>query len=233
MSADEMVFLGRVTLILSFLVYIFLSATRLSSRLPNVKITLAPIAGFYFFAYPYTGPNHTASYLVDFREQAWPTTIALWGSYIDPKCAAGLGPARAHACMLSAYSFPFISAPSFAIEAQTDIVQLEAHNSLPNGNHASRVNSPQESAYERAWSANMTRALAPLLDVRVPDTGAFNPACFIHGDFTADAPRIGGVDFITAFSRFYHRGGQHAAAPQDYKLADSCGIECNPTCVSP
>ncbi len=43
----------------------------LASLYPNARVVAVPIAGFYFFAYPYKGPNHTSSTLVDFREEAW------------------------------------------------------------------------------------------------------------------------------------------------------------------
>jgi hypothetical protein len=49
-------------------------------RLGFSQVVGAPIAGFYFFANPYTGPDHTdpAAGLSDFRETAWSSYWALW-----------------------------------------------------------------------------------------------------------------------------------------------------------
>ena len=108
----------------------WINANYLQSRLPTARIVAAPIAGFYSFAFPYDGPNHTATGLVDFREAAWPGIVALWDAYIDPACARGLG-ARSYACMLSNYSRPYVTLESFVAEAQTDQVQLTSHDWVP------------------------------------------------------------------------------------------------------
>lgn len=178
------------------------------------RVTVAPIAGMYFFAYPYDSVNHTESTLVDFREAAWPNNTALWGSYIDGACAAGLG-ARSYACMLSNYSFPFIKASAFITEAQTDQVQLEAHDWLPGPDHQDAP----ERAYMAAWRDNMTQALAQT----APAAGFFFPACYIHTGFSTAGPLIGGESYLAAFSRWYFGG-------ESVRLSDSCGLTCNPTC---
>lgn len=116
----------------------------------------APIAGFYFFAYPYTGVNHTESGLVDFRPAAWSATFALWQSFADEGCVAG-NPTQPWVCMLSNYSFPWISTPSFATEAQTDQVQLESHDWLP----SEWIGMPPEQAYMAQWRDNMTQVRCP------------------------------------------------------------------------
>jgi hypothetical protein len=179
------------------------------------RVTVAPIAGMYFFAFPYDAINHTESTLVDFREPAWPGNVALWQSYIDPACGAGLG-ARSYACMLSNYSFPYVRAKAFITEAQTDQVQLEAHDWLPGPDHQDAP----ERAYMAAWSANMTQALA---QTGPAGAGFFNPACYIHGGFSPSSPLIGGESYLAAFSRWYFGG-------ETVRLADSCGVTCNPTC---
>jgi hypothetical protein len=178
------------------------------------RVTVAPVAGMYFFAFPYMDVNHTESTLVDFREQAWPGNVALWQSYIDPACAAGLG-ARSYACMLSNYSYPFIKAAAFIVEAQTDQVQLEAHDWLPGPDHQDAP----ERAYMAAWRDNMTIALAQT----APAAGFFNPACYIHTSFSTSGPLIGGDSYLSAFARWYAGGGE-------VRLADACGVTCNPTC---
>ena len=179
------------------------------------RVTVAPVAGMYFFAYPYAGVNHTASTLVDFREAAWPSNVALWQSYIDPACAAGLG-ARSYACMLSNYSWPFVNADAFITEAQTDQVQLEAHDWLPGPDHQDAP----ERAYMAAWRDNMTQALSQPVGKRA---GFFNPACYIHTSFSTAQPLIGGESYLAAMQRFYFGG-------EDVRLADDCGVTCNPSC---
>ena len=200
----------------------WINANTVVQRVPSTaRVVVAPVAGMYFFAYPYTGVNHTASELVDFRESAWPFNVKLWGSYLDPGCSAALG-ARSYACMLSNSSLPFIKAESFVVEAQTDSVQLEAHDWLP---PADRQFAPEQ-AYMAAWRDNMTQALASNLDVSVTSSGAFNPACYIHTGFSTTSPLIRGISYLTAFANYYF-----ALSPaSDYKLADTCGIVCNPTC---
>ena len=47
---------------------VWINVDHLQSRLPHARVIGAPIAGFYAFAYPYTGAHHTSSTLADFRE---------------------------------------------------------------------------------------------------------------------------------------------------------------------
>lgn len=49
----------------------------LAQRYPHARVVGAPVAGFYFYAYPYTGVNHTSSDLADFRPEAWPQYVLL------------------------------------------------------------------------------------------------------------------------------------------------------------
>lgn len=194
----------------------WINANSLLSFVPaGCRVTIAPVAGFYFFAFPYAGVNHTESTLVDFREAAWPSNVALWQSFIDPFCAAGLG-ARSYACMLSNYSFPFVRAGAFITEAQTDQVQLEAHDWLPGPDHQDAP----ERAYMQAWSDNMTQALAQTAGAKA---GIFNPACYIHTSFGLTGPLLSGENYLEAFARWYFGG-------EDVRLADDCGVTCNPTC---
>ena len=136
--------------------------------------------------------------------------------------------AAAHAadpsfCLLANNSFPYVTAETFAIQAQTDEVVLVAHDWLPQA----YISLPPERAYMEEWHHNMTDvALAPMLDPSNARTGAFNAACFIHTSFSTAAPLIGGKSFMDAFTDFYFR----RTPPAGYKLADNCGIMCNPTC---
>ena len=91
----------------------------LAVRFPQARTTVATIAGFYYYAYPYVGVNHTSSDLADFTPGAFPKTYALWQSFVDEGCAAALA-STPWACMLSNYSFPYITSESYAIEAQSD-----------------------------------------------------------------------------------------------------------------
>ena len=56
---------------------VWINVDHLQSRLPHARVIGAPIAGFYAFAYPYTGAHHTSSTLADFREAAAGSRVAL------------------------------------------------------------------------------------------------------------------------------------------------------------
>jgi hypothetical protein len=124
--------------------------------------------------------------------------------------------------MLANYSFPYIAVESFAVEAQTDQVVLVDHDWIPQA----YVTEAPEQAYLAEWHANMTVALSPLMAPANTRGGAFNPACFIHTSFSPSSPLIGGKNFLQAFGDFYFQRTPAAG----YKLADDCGIMCNPTC---
>jgi hypothetical protein len=169
---------------------VWINVDWLAARLPSARVVAAPIAGFYYYAYPYTGVNHTSSILSDFTPPAWPQHYALWQSYVPPACAAALnntlGP---WACMLSNYSLPYIGADAFVVEAQTDEVVLLDHDWVPQP----YVTAPPEQMYLAEWHANMTQALAPLMAAAQPRYGVFNAACFIHTDFYFTGPLIQGA----------------------------------------
>ena len=124
--------------------------------------------------------------------------------------------------MLSNYSLPFIAVESFATEAQSDQVVLEDHDWIP----GAYIREAPEQAYLAAWRDNMTQALAPLADPKNLRHGIFNPACYIHTSFSATKPLINGISWIKAFGNFFFQ----RTAPAEYKLADTCGLLCNPTC---
>ena len=193
----------------------------LAERYPSARVVGAPIAGFYFYATFYTGPNATSGGLADFRAAAWPQHYALWSSFVDESCKAAHA-ANPSFCILSNNSFPYVLSESFAIEAQTDQVVLTAHDELPQA----YISQPPEQAFMAEWHANMTVALSPLMAPANRRNGAFNPACFIHTSFYLDKPLLSGLNFMQAFSNFYFQ----STPPSGYKLADNCGIMCNPTC---
>jgi len=82
----------------------------LAARYPKARVTGAPLAGYYFFAVPYTGHGHTSSSLADFREAAWPGHFELWNSTIDG--AAQLLLSRGAACSVTTLSRTSIRRPS-------------------------------------------------------------------------------------------------------------------------
>ena len=175
-----------------------------------------PIAGFYF---PRTRTR--ADRTAYAAPGAWPATYALWQAYADESCVAARA-SEPWVCMLANGSFPFVTSPTFAVEAQTDQVVLLDHDDVP----PEWLGQPPEQAYLAEWHANMTVALAPLMAADDAAHGVFNPACFIHTDFSPQAPLIGGVNYVTALRNYYFK----RTPPSAYKLADDCGIMCNPTC---
>ena len=193
----------------------------LAQRYNSARVVAAPIAGFYFFAYPYDGPGHTSSSLADFRKEAWPAHYELWDSFVDEDCKAALG--EPGYCILANNSFPFVSSHAFIMEAQSDKVVLGAHDWVPTGQDPDW--SDEVKAYMSDWHHNMTVALAPSMDPASPN-GVFNPACFIHTSFNTKSPLLGGQNFIDAFSAWLY-----ADAGVQTKLQDTCGILCNPSCA--
>ena len=208
---------------------VWINVDHLQSRLPHARVIGAPIAGFYAFAYPYTGAHHTSSTLADFREAAWPDHVSLWKSALPTACVAARGGGdAAAACMLSNYSAPTVAAPMFVVEAQTDSVQLGAHDWVPKDH----LNDTEVQAYLSEWKANQTVGLQATLK---PIDGWFNPACFIHTGFHHAAPRLHdpttgkGYAYGDAFAEWLAAtlaGG--GAAP--LRLMDDCGLMCNPDC---
>ena len=145
----------------------------LAARYPAARVSGAPLAGFYFYSFPYLGPNHTQSYLASFSPEGVEALHALYQPFLNADCAAayaarGASPAP---CMLANYSRPFVRAPVFVVEAQTDQVQLLDHDDVP----AAWVHQPEELAYIAQWAANMSVALEAVLDPANSKDGAFSP----------------------------------------------------------
>jgi len=190
------------------------------AALPNAKVVGAPIAGFYAFSFPYEGPNASKILgLSDFSEEAWPKHVQLWQSHVDEHCARALGD-RAWACMLSNYSRPYIQVPVFVSEAQTDLVQITKHDDIPDSGWNTDI-----WAYLHAWAGNMTQGLEALL----PGDGLFNPACFIHTEFSKDFPLVNNSN-----GQALHYGQAFALwlDGHDVRLVDDCGLFCG-ACPTP
>ena len=192
-----------------------------AARYPEARVSGAPVAGFYSYSFPYTGPNATsAGGLPSFTRAGLAELYALYAPALDASCAAAYG-ADPSPCMLSNNSLPFVRAPVFVTEALSDSVQLTAHDSI---NAAFRT-LPPELAYISAWEANMSAALAPVLTAGNPRSGGFAAACWLHTGFSAARPTVGGVGFLQAAAAWYAQAGGA------YKVQDSCGAPfCNPTC---
>ena len=175
----------------------------LAAQLPKETLVIAaPIAGYYFYAYPYDGPGHTSSGLGDFRVPAWPGHVKLWHSFVPTACATALAadPVRAAGCLLSNNSAAYVTVPIFVTEAQSDYVQLLYHDWVPPGpaSKVSNASAPSPvKTYMEEWKANQTLGMRANLK---PDDGWFNPACYIHTEFTHKAPLIGGVSYVVAFN---------------------------------
>ena len=102
-------------------------------------------------------------------------------------------------------------------------VVLTGHDQFPD----TYMTEPPEKQFMQDWYDNMTIALAPVMDYN-KRSGVFAASCYSHGGFSHSAPLIKGYNFYQAFSNFYF----NLTGPEGYKLADDCGILCNPTCTS-
>lgn len=178
----------------------------------SARLALAPVAGFYNFAWPFRGASGKT--YADFSEKNWPNLVDLWQSHYDQACGAALGN-RSYACMLSAHSRPYIDVPAFIIEAQTDKVQLEGHDNLPKPPW-----NDVQTAYVETWSHNMTDAVFAVLKHA---DGYFMPSCYIHTSFSKHGPLIADesgqeVTYAQALTAWY--------SGSEELLADSCGIVC-------
>jgi hypothetical protein len=204
----------------------WMNADYLANRYPNAKVTLATVCGFYFYATYYTGPHALQnSSMGDFRESAFPETYALYDAFVDESCKQALSD-KPWACMLSNYSYPYISTPSFVIQSQTDSVVLEGHCNEPGPPYSLQPGPARD--FMQQWHHNMTDvALAPLLDPLNTHSGVFNPACWTHGGFSHNGPFLNNMNFFQAFEAFYNRNND----PSTYKLKDDCGLVCNPSCI--
>lgn len=203
----------------------------LADRFPAARVVGAPIAGYEFYAWPYTGPGHTDSSLADFRAVAMAGGAynKLWDSFVPAGCLAA-HPSDPGACLLPCFSYNFVKTPLFIMEAQSDSVVLMYHDWVPKLKGNASLTNPIKD-YMAGFAKNQSQCLAKAFATKSAD-GVFNPACFIHTGFTskitiatedkAGAKRIG---YIEAFRSWL--GGATV------KLADACpegGVLCNPTC---
>ena len=100
-------------------------------------------------------------------------------------------------CLLSNNSFPYISSPAFIIEAQTDSVQLSAHDWVPY--HQDPNWTAPVLDYMQEFANNMSAGLSASMAPDHPN-GVFSPACFIHTD-SWHTTLIHGYTYLSAFNR--------------------------------
>lgn len=193
---------------------VWINADWLTNKLASMdaRVYAVPIAGFYFYAYPYDGPGAlpaNESSLSDFRPPAWPSHYTVWQSATDVDCFERYKDDTPSRCLLANYSYPFVSAPSFIAEAQTDEVVLTYHDWIP-----SPWSNEDALAYALRWRANMSQALGG-------EKSIFFPACFVHTS-VVDAT-IDGASFVGAFEEWFFdtRGGRD----RPVRYVDACGAE--------
>ena len=195
----------------------------LAARYSSARVVGAPIAGFEFYAWPYRGPGHTSSSLADFSYSAMSGGAynKLWGSMVPTKCAAAKA-SEPGACLLPGFSYPYIDAPLFIIEAQSDSVVLMYHDWVPQIKRKSQVTAPLVK-YFSEFQKNQSQFLASAMS-STSVNGVFNPSCFIHTKFDKSIT-IAGLNYLEAFLQW--KNGSKV------KLMDTCAdgkVLCNPSC---
>ena len=210
----------------------YMNVDYIRTRYPKAHVTAATIAGFYWFATYYEGTNHTdpQDQIADFRIDGIANMYNLYEAHVDESCREALAPSD-FACMMANYSLPYIEADVFAVQSQTDKVVLTGHDCFPDDYKMEA----EEQDFMKIWYQNMSIALQPVLEKSSQSslnikTGAFAAACYIHGEFSHSQPLINGVNYIEAFTKFYFDNASDGDEESSYKLADDCGVMCNPTC---
>ena len=196
----------------------------IAERYPQARVSGLTVAGHYFYANYYTGPDTTTDMeLADFTEEGWEYAYDLYNSFVDESCKVAYENANKSpsACMISSYSQPYVMSDVYVVQSQTDSVVLRYHDNWPEDH---MLDEPEQ-AYMREWHQNMTTSLDPLLNSS--RNGVFAAACYTHTDFLATSPNINGVGFMEAFTTFYY----NQTASNGFNFADDCGEMCNPSCV--
>lgn len=196
----------------------------IAARYPQARVSGLTVAGHYFYANYYTGPDSTTDMeLSDFTEAGWENAYHLYNAYVDESCKAAYEEASLSPfpCMLSSNSQPYVSSDVYVVQSQTDSVVLRYHDNWPEAH----MSEEPEQAYMHDWHLNMTSALSPLQ--KSSKNGAFAAACYTHTDFLAKKPTINGVGFMEAYTNFYY----NRTASEGFNFADDCGEMCNPSCV--
>ena len=211
---------------------VFANVDHVASRLPHATVVGVPIGGYVPNIEWYLGPHHRTP-SEDVRDSNFPTLVRLWASFLPRRCAAALGAAREHLCLVPRLAYKYYDRPLFIIEALTDAVVTSEFEGIPPWG---RFLSPPVKAHLAAYGANASANLAQVL--RNPRDGLFAASCFMHCFFQFEKPTIRGVGAIDAlYSWMKHYldptsplGPSNATA---FKWVDQCKSywpPCNPTC---
>lgn len=141
-----------------------------------MRVTAVPIAGYYNFAHPYKVVSKPG--LPDFREEAWPRYVALWGSYLHPDCKnRNIG--KEFRCMLAEGNWRSMTGAFFMVQSQSDKVQLMAHDGVPRppGNDPQKFDASIKK-YINEWRANETAGVHAAGNGI--QTGYFYSDCWFH-----------------------------------------------------
>ncbi|CAE8600648.1 unnamed protein product [Polarella glacialis] len=227
---------------------VYIHANWLQDQLPDARVVIAPIAGFFGFGYKYAGPNPNPAGLATFTDATTASYVQLWESYLPQECASRLGATLSYRCFLANFSAPFLKVPQFVIQAQTDCVQLLLNDYLPVPTNLSQVIQPMfgnADEIDRAFNQQEIEALygqlrrqylthhqtraymeeykynnsIGLMASLKQGDGIFNPACFVHSNFATDKPLIQGKSFMDGFGEWLVNG-------TDVRLQDTCGLLC-------
>ena len=211
---------------------VWMNVDYVAKRYPNAKVTGLSVAGFYYPAVFYDGPDARTYYndstMADFRLQGLPGMYALYNAYVDTDCADAYNgnesttAAAPAPCMMANFSQPYVSSPVFVVQSLSDEVVLQYHDLMPDVPAQPRM-LPQEKSFMLQWSQNMTSALtAPSRNI----AGVFAAACWVHTGFNYQAPLIDDLTWRQAFNAYYKDPSA------EHVHIDLCGddVLCNKTC---
>eukprot|EP00948_MAST-09A_sp_MAST-9A-sp1_P001389 g1389.t1 len=113
---------------------VFLHVDYLQNRLsPATNVVALPIAGFFGLDYPYVGPNASKPQLATFTKEFLNRVVNVWQAFLPSSCTSRLTDVEEERslCFFANFSAPFIKAPIFIVQAQSDCVQLLLNNHFP------------------------------------------------------------------------------------------------------
>ena len=211
---------------------VFANVDHVASRLPHATVVGVPIGGYVPNIVWYLGPHHRTP-SEDVRDANFPTLVRLWASFLPRRCAAALGAAHEHLCLVPRIAYKYYDRPLFIMEALTDAVVTSDFEGIPLWG---LFLSPPVQAHLAAYGANASANMAQVLGN--PRDGLFAASCFMHCFFRFDQPQIRGVGAIDALYSWIKRY-LNPTSPLDplsgatFKWIDQCKSywpPCNPTC---
>jgi len=189
---------------------------------------LVPIAGSYFNGeVVYTGPEPRPGAYIPWAWKDLQKYATLWNAFLPAACVAAHA-AEPWRCIFSEASYPTVSMPVFAVQAQTDAVVVSLHAGVPQvwlpADQSPRpcfnqlqVCPAPVAEYLVGWTERMRAALKPVTSRTLPGAGAFFASCFLHTEFSATAPKIGGLSHRPAVKAWLD-----AKAQGDHVHMDNC-----------